>query len=180
LLVLTAVAWVTPAPVAGLGLKTLIGWLVSAEDAVLGRDLAFAPVRSLLYDQPSPLPEVWAHLLRFFPVAVAVLWPAVRAVPRELVEAATLDGGPRAAWRAAVWPGVRRAFAVAAVAVALLSLGEVVAAKLVQPPGRHGFAQELFDAMHYGADSTVAAMCLLQVAVLAVLSAILLGRARTG
>jgi iron(III) transport system permease protein len=179
-LMLTAVAWVTPAPLAGLGLKTLIGWLVAAEDATLGMDSPLAPVRSLLYDQPSPLPGVWAHLVRYFPVAVLVLWPAVRAVPRELIDAATLDGGWRAVWRAAVWPGVRRAFGFAAVAVALLSLGEVVAAKLVQPPGRHGFIQELFDAMHYGADSTVAAMCLLQVAVLGAFSAIILGRARTG
>jgi ABC-type Fe3+ transport system permease subunit len=170
LLVLVAVAWVTPAPLVGLGLKTLIGWLVSAEDAILGRDFAFPPVRSLLYDQPSPLPEVWAHALRFFPLAVAVLWPRVRAVPGELIDAATLDGGRRAVWRAAVWPGVRRAFGVAALAVAVLSLGEVVASKLVQPPGRHGFAQELFDAMHYGTEPTVAAMCLLQLAATAALA----------
>jgi iron(III) transport system permease protein len=174
LLVLTAAAWVTPAPLAGLGLKTAIGGLVSAEDAILGPDSVFAPVRSLFYDQPSPLPGVWAHLLRFFPVAVVVLWPAVRSVPRELIDSATLDGGRRAAWRAAVWPCVRRAFGFAVVAVALLALGEVVSAKLVQPPGRHGFAQELFDAMHYGADSTVAAMCLLQVATLAVVSVMVL------
>jgi ABC-type spermidine/putrescine transport system permease subunit II len=88
-------------------------------------------------------------------------------VPRELIDAATLDGGRRAVWHAAVWPGVRRAFGVAVVAVAVLSLGEVVASKLVQPPGRHGFASELFDAMHYGTEPTVAAMCLLQIAALA-------------
>ena len=180
LIALTAVAWVTPAPLAGLGLKTLVGRLVSAEDAVLGPDAAFAPVRSLLYDQPSPLPEVWVHVLRFFPLAVAVVWPAVRAVPRELIDAAVLDGGPRAAWRAAVWPGVRGAVGVAVVAVAMLSAGEVVAAKLVQPPGRHGFAQQLFDAMHYGADATVAAMCLLQLAAVAAVSTLFLARARSG
>jgi iron(III) transport system permease protein len=170
-LLLAGVAWVTPAPLVGLGLKTLIGWLVGVEDAILGRDSTFAPVRALLYDQPSPLPEVWAHALRFFPLAVAVLWPRVRAVPRELLDAAALDGGPRAVWRAGVWPGVSRAFGAAVLAVAVLSLGEVVAAKLVQPPGRHGFAQQLFDAMHYGTEPTVAAMCLLQIAATVALAA---------
>ena len=63
-----------------------------------------------------------------------------------------------------VWPLCRGAFARAAVVVAALSLGEVVAGKLVEPPGRRTFAEELFNAMHYGADVTVAAMCLLQIA----------------
>jgi iron(III) transport system permease protein len=183
LIVLTTVAWVTPAPLTGLGLKTAIGWLVSVEDAVLGPDVAFPPARSLLYDQPSPLPGVWACIVRFFPVAVALSWPGVRSVPRELIDAAELDGGRRAVWRAAVWPWARGAFVRAAVAVAILALGEVVASKLVQPPGRQSFAQELFNAMHYGADATVAVLCLLQIAVTAVPSAMLmflLRRARTG
>ena len=168
LLVLTAVAWVTPAPLVGLGLKDAIDALLTAEDAVLARlglSPAFPPLRSALYDQPSPLPAVWAAVLRFFPVAVAVVWPEARAVPRELLETASLDGGPRAVWRAVVWPLCRGAFARAAVVVGALALGEVVAGKLVQPPGRQSFAQELFNAMHYGADATVAAMCLLQLGV---------------
>ncbi|WP_439625160.1 hypothetical protein [Gemmata sp.] len=167
LLAFTAIAWVTPAPLIGLGLKALIAALVALEDAVLGPDAAFAPLRALLYDQPSPVAPVWAAVVKFFPVAVAILWPAVQAVPHELVEAAQLDGGPLAARRDVIGPATRRAVRLAAAAVALLALGEVVATKLVQPPGRRTFAGDLFDAMHYGADATVAAMCLLQVAVLA-------------
>ena len=56
----------------------------------------FPPVRSALYDQPSPLPTMWAAAIRFFPVAVAICWPAVRAVPRELSEAALVFGDLRA------------------------------------------------------------------------------------
>ncbi len=164
LLILTAIAWVTPAPLVGFGLKSLIGAFVSLEDTLLGFDAEFAPLRSLLYDQPSPVPSVWAAVVRFFPVAGAVMWPAVRGIPQELIDAANLDGGRRAVWRAAVWPCVRRSFAAAIVAVGLLSLGEVVATKLAQPPGWRSFACDLFDAMHYGADATVAAMCLLQIA----------------
>lgn len=176
LLTLTALAWVTPAPLVGLGLKTAIDALLSVEDAVLalaGVAPSFPPLRSALYDQPSPLPAVWAAVVRFFPVAVAVLWPAVRRLPRELLETASLDGGPRAAWRAVVWPLCRGAFARAAVVVAALSLGEVIAGKLVQPPGRQSFAQELFNAMHYGADATVAAMCLLQLAATVAVAAVI-------
>lgn len=164
LLGFTAIAWVTPAPFIGLGLKGVIAALVAAEDAVLGPDAGFAPLRALLYDQPSPAAPVWAAVVKFFPVAVAILWPAVRSVPHELVEAALLDGGPAAARRDVIRPATRRAARLAAVAVALLALGEVVATKLVQPPGWRTFAGDLFDAMHYGADATVAAMCLLHVA----------------
>ncbi|MBA4188511.1 MAG: hypothetical protein C0467_10945 [Planctomycetaceae bacterium] len=178
LVVLTAVAWVTPAPLVGFGLKSLIGAFVSLEDAILGSDAAFAPLRSLLYDQPSPVPGIWAAIVRFFPFAVAVLWPAVRAIPQELIDAAILDGGRPAVLRSAVWPGVRGAFALAVVAVGLLSLGEVVATKLVQPPGRRSFAADLFDAMHYGADATVAGMCMLQIAVTGVIVACLIRRLR--
>jgi iron(III) transport system permease protein len=170
LLVLTTIVWVTPTPLVGLGLKNAIDALLSVEDAVLSRlglALTFPPLRSALYDQPSPLPAVWAAVVRFFPVAVAVVWPTVRRVPRELLETAALDGGPRAVWRVVVWPLCRGAFARAAVVVGALGLGEVVAGKLVQPPGRQSFAQELFNAMHYGADATVAAMCLLQLGVTA-------------
>jgi len=185
LLVLTAIAWVTPTPLVGIGLKNAIDALLAVEDAVLSRlglNPAFPPLRSALYDQPSPLPAVWAAVVRFFPVAVAVVWPAVRRLPRELLETAALDGGPRAVWRVVVWPSCRGAFARAAVVVGALSLGEVVAGKLVQPPGRQSFAQELFNAMHYGADATVAAMSLMQVAAVATACAafVIPHRARIG
>lgn len=185
LLVLSATAWITPAPLIGLGLKEAIALLVSGEEAALAElnlTPEFPPLRSLLYDQPSPLPGVWAAVIRFFPIAVALLWPTVRSLPRDLLDAAKLDGGPRAEWRAVVWPRTRAALIRAAVAVAVLSLGEVVAGKLVQPPGRPSFVQELFNAMHYGADATVAAMSLLQIAVTAGLCAVFLivPRARIG
>jgi iron(III) transport system permease protein len=179
LLVLAAVAWLTPTPLVGLGLKNAIDALLSVEDAILlrlGLAPMFPPLRSALYDQPSPLPAVWAAVVRFFPVAVALVWPTVGRLPRELLETAALDGGSRAVWRVVVWPLCRGAFAWAAVVVGALSLGEVVAGKLVQPPGRQSFAQELFNAMHYGADATVAAMCLLQLVVTALAVLILFHR----
>lgn len=175
-LVLAAVAWVTPAPLVGLGLKGMIDALMSTEDAtlaVLGLDPPFPPLRSLLYDQPSPLPAVWAMVIRFFPIAIALLWPAVRQISPDLLDAARLDG---AVWRGVVWPQTRAACGRAVIAVGALGAAEVVAVKLVQPPGRQSFAEDVFNAMHYGADTTVAAMCLLQITVAVVVCGIFMTR----
>lgn len=163
--------FLAPGPVVGFGLKEAIGRLVEAEQCAIGGwGLTFPPVRSALYDQPSPLPVLWAAVVRLFPVACAVLWPAVRAIPRELTEAAAIDGVRE--WRWVVAPLTRRAFAAAAVGVTGLALGEVSAAKLVYSAGYKSFILELFQQMHYGAEATVAALALVQVAVT---SAVMLG-----
>jgi iron(III) transport system permease protein len=172
LFVFCVVLAVTPGPVVGLGLKAAIERLVDAEDWVLKRTgfaPTFPPVRSALYNQPSPAPAGWAAVVRLFPIAVAVIWPAVRAVPRDLLEAAKLDGvGP---WRYVLVPLTGPAAVRAALAVAALALGEVSAGKLVEPPGRPVYVLRLFDQMHYGADSTVAALCLMQLAATTLLAA---------
>lgn len=148
----------TPGPLVGFGLKELIGHLLTLEAfalRTLGLSPDFPPVRSALYDQPSPLPGVWAAVVRFFPVAVAILFPAVRVIPKELHEAAALDGV--SGWRYVGWPLLRNAVTAAAVAVGVLSLGEVSASKLVAPPHLGVFVLDLFNQMHYGTEATVAA-----------------------
>lgn len=164
---LCVLLFVAPGPVVGFGLKWDILHLVKFEDWALGgRDsLAFPPLATALYDQPSPLPVLWAAVVRLFPVACAVLWPAVRAIPNELYEVAAIDGGHE--WRWVVAPLTRRAFAAAAVGVTALALGEVSAAKLVYPSGYRSFILELFAQMHYGAEETVAALAVVQVAMTA-------------
>lgn len=150
-----------PGPVIGLGLKTWISVLMDVEELVWHR----GPVWSLLYYQPTPWPVAWAALLRLFPVACLVLWPAVRAIPTELLDATRLDGfGPFATWNRVVAPLTTPAFLTAGVAVAALALGEVSAGKLVNPAGHRVFVLWLFDQMHYGSESTVAALALWQLA----------------
>jgi ABC-type Fe3+ transport system permease subunit len=164
---LAAIAWVTPGPILGFGLKHAIDHALDVEDVVLnavGWSPAFPPLRSLLYDQPSPLPAMWASVVRFFPVAVAFLWPAFRQVPRELRDLAHLDGNYFWQRRVLLWPLTRPSFVWALAATTALSLGELDAGKLVQTPGRQSFVQEFFNAMHYGPDATVAAMSLLHIA----------------
>ena len=178
LLVLCVALWLTPGPVVGFGLMDAIRHLLDAEDWVfarLGAAPEFPPLRSLLYDQPSAVPGGWAAVVRFFPVAVAVIWPAVRAVPRDLLDAAKLDGvGVTGEWRLVVAPLTGTAAVRAAVAVAALALGEVSASKIVNPPGHAAYVLQLFDQMHYGSESTVAGLCLLQVAATILIGGVLL------
>jgi iron(III) transport system permease protein len=163
LLFLLAVAlWAVPGPVLGFGLKEAIDRLMDVEDVLLAWTSA-RPVRAVLYDLSTPLPVLWAHVARLFPYAVAVVWPAVRDVPRDLREAAWIDGaGSWGEFRRVIWPATRGAAGTAAVAVTALALGELAASKLVQVPGRQTFAQELWAQMHYAATATTAALGLVQ------------------
>jgi iron(III) transport system permease protein len=166
LLVLLMAAWVTPGPVVGIGLKELI------------LALPDGPWLDLLYSAPSPLPIIWAHVIRFLPAAIFFLWPVVRVIPRELIEAARLEGaGPVQELMLVVWPMTRSAVGVIAIAVTALALGEHEAAGSAATPQWESFAKLLFDRMHYGTDSTVAALSLLLLgSVLAALLAALSAR----
>jgi iron(III) transport system permease protein len=167
LLLLVIVLAVTPGPLVGLGLKELIRYLVDWEDLGLLRlnlVLEFPPLRSLLYDQPSAVPAGWAAVIRWFPLACALLWLSIRAIPQPLFAAAALDGHSvlgRIPWLD--WPLSRSAVLQAAGAVAVLALGEVSAGKIVNPPFHDIYILRLFDQMHYGTEPTVAALCLVQV-----------------
>jgi iron(III) transport system permease protein len=162
LLTLVALAWAMPAPIAGFGLKDTIRALVRCETFI---HLDPGPLSQVLYFGPSPVPVLWAHLLRFFPCAVALLWPAVRMIPKELREAARLDGArPRQELIHVVAPLTRRAFGWSVVVVAALSLGEMGAGKLIETPGVLTFTHLLFDRMHNGVDHEVASLCLVLLA----------------
>jgi iron(III) transport system permease protein len=155
---LLAAAWALPGPVVGLGLKetilAVVEWLP-----------VDSPVAAALYYGPSPLPVFWVDLVRFLPCAVAVLWPVVRLLPRELRDAARVDGArPALELRHLVWPLTARSCGAAALVVAALSLGERSAGKLVETPGSETFAQLVFDRLHYGVGPDLAALCLVLLA----------------
>jgi iron(III) transport system permease protein len=157
-LALLGLAWATPGPVVGLGLAAAIQRLLTLTGS--------ATLARLLWHGPSPLPLLWAHLVRFFPCAVAVLWPVVRLVPRELREAAWAEGArPGRELLRVVAPLTASALACAGLAVAVLALGELSAGKLVSTPGAPSFAEAVFAQMHYGVTPGLAAQCLLLLAV---------------
>jgi iron(III) transport system permease protein len=154
--VLTAVLWALPAPVVGIGLHE---WIITLATIPL------EPLQVALYEGPSPLPVLWADVLRFLPCAVAVLWPVMRLVPAELRDSARVDGAtPGQEFRHVVWPVTARAAAGTALVLAALALGEVGATMRVATPGWAFFADLLWDQMHYGVSNAVAALCLLLLA----------------
>jgi ABC-type Fe3+ transport system permease subunit len=153
LLVLMAVAWALPGPIVGLGLKGTF------EEMLRLTDSSF--VAAVFWHGPSPAPLVWADFVRFFPCAVAILWPAVRQTPRELRDAARMDGAtPGQELGQVVWPLHAGAVLRAALAVGILTLGELSADKPIFTPGWPGYAQTIFEQMHFGVTNDLAARCL--------------------
>jgi iron(III) transport system permease protein len=149
-LVVLAFAWALPGPVLGLGLKEVINGLLDGSGSRW--------LETVLYQGPSPAPLVWIDVVRFLPCAVALLWPVVRRIPPELSDAARVDGaGPLLEFRHVVWPAAHGAWGRAALAVAILSLGELSAGKLVSTPGWPSYAEVLFQRMHYGVTADLAA-----------------------
>jgi iron(III) transport system permease protein len=150
---LMAAVWALPGPVIGLGLHQ-----VTLQASRLGPANPIA--RALWYD-PSVLPALWAYLVRFFPCAIAVLWPVVRLIPVELRDSIRVDGArPGQELRYLILPLATPASVRAGLAVMVLALGELSASKLVEPPGAQTFAHKLWEQLHYSTTAHVAALCL--------------------
>jgi iron(III) transport system permease protein len=162
LVLLLAAAWAVPGPIVGLGLKGVFTAILD-----LTQPISTVPAQLLWYG-PSSLPLVWVNVIRFLPFAAALVWPAVQALPRDLLEAARLDGaGPSRELLAVVWPLTRPAALRATLAVAILSLGELSAGKLVSTPQAESFAEVIWTQMHYGLGADLAAKCLILLAAVA-------------
>jgi iron(III) transport system permease protein len=160
LLLLSAAAWSWPGPVVGLGLKAVLKFLVDHFDSPF--------LAGLLWHGPSLVPIIWVEIIRFFPFAVAMLWPAYQLMPVDLLEAGQLDGArPSQELLGIVVPLMAGPLVRTMLAVAVLSLGELGASKLVSTPALPSYAGELFSQMHYGVTNDLAARCLLLVLIVA-------------
>lgn len=137
-----------PAPILGMGLIRIFnrpglgGWV---------------------YD--SPLILVLAYTFRFLPVAIVVLIPAIRTVPRECELAAKVDGcGSLGTWWYMIWPLCLPAALVAMLAVLVLAIGELPCSLLVTPPGYLTVGARFFSLIHYGLYPDAAALCVISMA----------------
>ena len=163
LAVVVALAWATPGPVVGAGLKSAIESAVDFENAIYGARAG----RGCCSVQRA------VAVARRLGGRAAVLPVCRRAgLAGRPVGAATADGhGPRGRGpaggelRHAVWPLAAAAAGRAAVAVGVLALGEFSASKLVATPGDYfvgeTFAHIVWARMHYGVANNLAALCLL-------------------
>lgn len=101
---------------------------------------------------------VAAHVARFGFIPILLGWWLAATEPRALRDARRLDGatGP-SAWLRASLPAHLPAMIGAALACAALSLHEIEAAVILQPPGIDNLAQQLLENLHFARDEHLAA-----------------------
>jgi iron(III) transport system permease protein len=117
------------------------------------------------------------------PLTTLILWHALRSVPEEILEAATLDG---AGWWTRLlvialpqrWSALILAWLVAFA----VTLADLAASILVVPPGVKTLPIQIFEKLHYGQEDDVAGICLALIGLFAALAAaaVPLARAATG
>lgn len=115
--------------------------------------------RSVLDGTPLAfVPLALAHLTRFgfLPVAIGV-WLA-RTTPRDLIDLATIETrqGPRPVIAALLRPRLPAA-ALAGTIAGLLSLHEIEASVILQPPGTDSLARVMLQNLHYLRDDALGA-----------------------
>ncbi|WZP00101.1 ABC transporter permease subunit [Isosphaeraceae bacterium EP7] len=144
-----ALSLAVPGPVAGMALV-----------------LAYRDVPPI-YDTSANL--VIAYVLRAWPYALLVLWPAMRSIPRAYLDAAELDGCTPPGVITHVALPMTRAATVAAWGVAfLLSVGELPAANCVYRPGTSIASVVIWGLLHTGVESHLAGVVLVLLGVVGV------------
>lgn len=162
LLPLFLFTWTLPAPVVGVGLTHLILQILLTLDAI-GATTAAANTEHYLGIAAVP----FGYIVRFLPVGVLLLYPAVRRIPQDLVDAAHLDGCD---WlelqRHVVRPSARSDQFLIALIATILTLSEVGATVILAYPGYDTIAIRAFTLIHFGVYSDLASLSLLMLAVI--------------
>ena len=122
------------------------------------------PLTGALYDSAYGM-TIWGDCARFLPLAIAIIWGAVSRLPAEsLWAAAGVGASPfRVAYSVAL-PMLRGALAGAWGLVWAWSAGELTVTVLVHGPGGDTLPIPIFNFLHAGIASDVAALCLLLMA----------------
>lgn len=135
----------------------LIEWF----NAPLGGNwLALSDLRAQIYDSTYGM-ALWGDCARFFPLAVAILFPAILSLDEELLWAARgLGAGPlRTLWNIAL-PLLRPTLAGTLALIWALCAGELTVSVLVHGPGSDTLPIPIFNLLHAGIAADVAALCL--------------------
>ena len=144
-----------PGPVAGMGLVLAYNAAPPCLDQSFWLWIPFL-ARIAIYD--SDFIVVHAFVLRTLPYAVLVLWPAARSVANAHVETAELDGyNARGIARRVALPLTLGATLAAWGVSFILSVGELPAMNLVEPPSHTMFVTKLvWSLLHTGVESHLA------------------------
>lgn len=118
------------------------------------------PPADFIYD--SSIIIILGYVARFIPHAVIVLNAGMKQIHPHMEEAAMLSGAHGAKiLRKIVWPLSRPSLIAGFFIVFILSFGELGTTLLIIPPGRETIPIKIYNLMHYGAEQTVAALCLI-------------------
>jgi iron(III) transport system permease protein len=140
-----AIALATPGPVAGMAMV-----------------LAYRSVGPV-YDSPAIV--VLTYIMRTWPYALLLLWPAVRGLPGEYFEAAEVEGhGPFGQALRIALPLTLASIGLAWGASSVLAFGELPATNLVLPPGHTTLTKRIWDLLHIGVESRLAGIALVTLA----------------
>ncbi|MCO6459559.1 MAG: iron ABC transporter permease [Pirellulaceae bacterium] len=153
-LLATTFGLAVPPPLVALGVIFLLDQPGSELLAWLYDDTLLAPVATLT--------------VRALPLALLVLWAALRSVPADLLDAALVDGtGTSGRFFRVVLPLRADSLALAGMVALLIAAGDVAASVLVMPPGDQTVGLRVFGLIHAGVDDQVAALCLVSLLVYA-------------
>jgi iron(III) transport system permease protein len=168
-----ALAWVsrTPGPWR-IVVAACVALTLATPGPVAGMALVLAYVRwPVVYD--SPLLIVLAAVVRTLPFALLALWPVVRTIPPEWLDAAAVDGlGPSGQIARVAIPATRDALVAAWFVAFALALGELPATNLVAPPGTTPLTVVIWGLLHTGVESQLAGVALILLAVIATAGAL--------
>ena len=150
---------------------TSVALALAAPGPVAGMALVFA-YRDVPRVYDSAAIVVLAGVLRTFPYALLILWPAVRALPQEFLDAAAVDGlGPWGVIRRVALPLTRGALFGAWGVAFVLALGELPATNLVTPPGSTPLCVVIWGLLHTGVESHLAGVVLVMLGAVAIVGA---------
>ena len=122
------------------------------------------PLTGALYDSAYGM-TIWGDCARFLPLCIAILWGAVARLPAEsLWAAAGVGASPLRAATGIALPLLRGAIVGAWGLVWAWSAGELTVTVLVHGPGGDTLPIPIFNFLHAGIASDVAALCLLLMA----------------
>ncbi|HQL54584.1 MAG TPA: ABC transporter permease subunit, partial [Phycisphaerae bacterium] len=118
---------------------------------------------------------VLGYFVRFLPVAVLLLVPGVRRVPRDAERAARVDGcdWSREHWHVRL-PALLPDVALAWLVLVIFSFAELGATLLLAPPGVTVAAVRAFTLLHFGVYRDVAVLAVLSVGLIVVPWALLM------
>ena len=156
-----AVCLAIPGPIVGLGLIQLLNqrespWLV------------------YLYDRTIVAPWL-AMTVRCLPLTMLILWHGLRSLPKDLLDAARLDGvGPLVIVTQLVAP-LRGKHILCAWLIGLtVAIGDLATSILVLPPGITTLATRIFGLVHYGVEDQLAALSLCTIGLFALLATVVI------